>query len=98
MLRKTFWENMNYTQLKHRCFQRILSDRGSHFNNQLVKKLVNKFQIKHGFSTLYHPKINGLVERFNKTLCEAIAKLTVHGQNWDKFMSSILFAYRTRKQ
>ena len=83
---------------RHGCPQRILSDRGSHFNNQLVKELVDKFQIKHGFSTPYHPKTNGLVERFNKTLCEAMAKLTIHGNNWDKFISSILFAYRTKKQ
>jgi len=83
---------------RHGCPQRILSDRGSHFNNQLVRELVNKFQIKHGFSTPYHPKTNGLVERFNKTLCEAMAKLTLHGQNWDKFIPSILFAYRTKKQ
>src|SRR5215813_6977525 len=83
---------------RHGCSQRILSDRGSHFNNRLVKELVDKFQVKHGFSTPYHPKTNGLVERFNRTLCEAMAKLTIHGQNWDNFIPSILFAYRTRKQ
>ena len=60
---------------------------------KLVKELVNKFQIKHGFSTPYHTKTNGLVKRFTKTLCEAMATLIKHGQNWDKFISSVLFAY-----
>ena len=39
-----------------------------------------------------------MVGRFNKMLCEAMAKLITHGENWDKFIPSILFAYQTRKQ
>jgi len=37
---------------------------------------MNKFEIKHLLSILYHPQTNKLVERFNKTLCESIAKVT----------------------
>ena len=36
---------------QHECPQKILSDRGAHFKNQIVKKLMQKFQIKHLFST-----------------------------------------------
>jgi len=82
---------------RHGCPQKILSDRGSHFNNQLIKELTDKFKIKHGFSTPYHPKTNGLVERFNKTLCESLAKLG-QKEKWDENIPSVLFAYRTRKQ
>ena len=53
---------------RHGCPKKILSDRGSHFNNKLIKSLMEEFQIKHNFSTPYHPKTNGLIERFNKTL------------------------------
>ena len=60
---------------RHGCPKKILSDRGSHFNNKLVELLMEEFQIKHNFSTPYHPKTNGLIERFNKTLCESLAKL-----------------------
>ena len=60
---------------KHRSPRKILSDRRSYFNNGMIRELMEKFEIKHGFSTPYHPKTNGLVERFNKTLCEALAKL-----------------------
>ena len=83
---------------RHGCPQKILSDRGSHFNNQLIKELTDKFKIKHGFSTPYHPKTNGLVERFNKTLKEALAKLTKEQDEWDEYIPSVLFAYRTKKQ
>ena len=83
---------------RHGCPQRILTDRGSHFNNQLVRKLTEKFSIKHGFSTPYHPKTNGLVERFNRTLCESLAKLGQEEQEWHDNIREVLVAYRTRKQ
>src|SRR5206468_1014593 len=54
--------------------QKILTDRGSHFNNQIITKMMEKFKIVHNFSIPYHPKTNGLIKRFNKTICEAIAK------------------------
>ena len=81
---------------RHGCPKRILTDRGTHFNNRMVKELVEKFEFKHGFSTPYHPKTNGLVERFNKTLCESLAKLGE--ENWDEHISPVLFAYRTKIQ
>jgi transposase InsO family protein len=82
---------------RHGCPKKILSDRGSHFNNKVIQELTQKFEIKHGFSTPYHPKTNGLVERFNKTLCESLAKLTEQGRNWDEHIPSVLFAYRTKQ-
>ena len=45
----------------------------------------------------YQPKTNGLVERFNKTLCEGLAKL--EGEvDWDENIAPVLFAYRMKKQ
>ena len=83
---------------RHGCPAKILSDQGSHFKNQFIAKLTLKFQIKHLFSTPYHPQTNGLVERFNRTLCESLAKLTVdHENEWDKYIAPVLFAYRTTK-
>src|SRR5207245_2638259 len=54
-------------------------------------------KIKHKFSKTYHQKKNGLVERFNKTLCEALAKLTGEDKDWDLHIGSVLFAYRNKK-
>ncbi|GET60617.1 DDE-type integrase/transposase/recombinase [Rhizophagus irregularis DAOM 181602=DAOM 197198] len=81
---------------RHGCPKKILSDRGSHFNNKLVKSLMEEFQIKHNFSTPYHPKTNGLIERFNKTLCESLAKLS-NIEDWDLKVPGVLFAYRTKR-
>jgi transposase InsO family protein len=60
---------------RHGCPRKIISDRGTHFDNKMVDLLTKKFEIKHNLSTSYHPQTNGLVERFNKTLCESLAKL-----------------------
>ncbi len=55
---------------------RILqSDRGIHFVNEVIQRLTKRFRIKHSLSSSYHPQSNRLVERFNKMLCEGIAKL-----------------------
>ncbi len=60
---------------RHECSKKILTDRGTHFNNKMIEELMKKFNIKYNFSILYHPKTNRLVKRFNKTICESLAKL-----------------------
>jgi hypothetical protein len=83
---------------RYGCPAKILSDQGTHFKNQMIEKLVQKFKIEHYFSTPYHPQTNGLVERFNRTLAESLAKLaTDHIDDWDNYVAPILFAYRTTK-
>jgi transposase InsO family protein len=64
----------------------------------MIAQLLDNFQITHNFSTPYHPQTNGLVERFNRTLCESLAKLSTNTNEWDKYISPVLFAYRTSKQ
>jgi len=49
-------------------------------------------------ASAYHPQTNGLVERFNKTLCQSLAKYVQQfEEDWDIFIPSILFAYRTMR-
>src|SRR6266540_1484576 len=81
---------------RHGCSRKIISDRGTHFNNQVIENLLERFKVRHNLSTPYHPKTNGLVERFNKTLCESLAKLNEERKNWDEYISPTLFAYRTK--
>ena len=83
---------------RHGCPKQLLSDRGTHFNNEVVNGLLKQFEIRHLLSTPYHPQTNGLVERFNRTLCESLAKLTEGQEDWDQHIAPVLFAYRTAKQ
>src|SRR4051794_35761375 len=91
--------NFLYEQIicQHGCPQIILSDRETYFNNNMVKKLMEKFKINHLLSTPYHPQTNGLVEQFNRTLCEFLAKLSLKNNDWDLYIAPTLFAYRTTK-
>src|SRR5437868_11678822 len=82
---------------RHGCTNFLLSDRGTHFNNILIESLMQKFQIKHLLTTPYHLQTNRLVERFNRTLCESLAKLGNENTEWDKLIPSVLFSYRSSK-
>jgi len=77
---------------------RILqSDRGTYFVNKLIQRLIKRFKIKHSLSSSYHSQSNRLVERFNKMLCEGIAKLAEEVDQWNRFIQPVLFAYRTKE-
>ncbi len=41
--------------------------------------------------------MNGLVKRFNQTLCEKLAKVANENDNWDEFIKPTLIAYCTTK-
>ena len=83
---------------RHGCPTKVLTDRETHFNNNLMKLLTEKFKIQHLLSTPYHPQTNGLVERFNRTLIEGLTKVIhEHKGEWDKYVAPVLFSYRTSK-
>src|ERR1041384_865811 len=83
---------------RHGVPKEILSDRGTSFVNQVIKKLCENYQTKHRLTSPFQPQTNGMVERFNRTLGECIAKLVINEEKeWDHFVSAVLFAYRTKK-
>jgi len=82
---------------RHGCPGVILSNRGTHFKNKLVDGLCEKFKIKHKLSSPYHSQTNRLVERFNRTLCETLAKISEEENQWDEHIEPALFAYRMIK-
>ena len=67
--------------------------------NDLIRTLLQKYQVKHITTTAYHPEGNGLTERMNQTLKNTISKLMqTQGGEWDLYVDSALFAIRTMKQ
>ena len=74
---------------------RILqSDRGTHFVNEVIQELTDKFWIRHSLSSPYHPQSNGLVKCFNRILCEGLAKMAKIINNWDTYIQLVLFSYQ----
>src|SRR6266542_1685290 len=47
----------------------LQSDCEIHFVNKVIQKLIKRFKIRYSLSSLYYLQSNGLVEKFNKTLC-----------------------------
>lgn len=56
---------------KSQNIDRIRSDRGTEFTNQILSKYLENLGIKHEFSAARTPQQNGLAERRNRTLKEA---------------------------
>ena len=78
---------------RHGCPKELLTDQGTHFVNAIIDSMCARLGTKHRLSTTYHPQTNGLVERFNRTLCEMLAKYSIEYQeDWDIFLPSALFA------
>jgi transposase InsO family protein len=83
---------------RHGCPKEILTDRGTHFINDMLDSLCNEIGVKHQLSTTYHPQTNGLVECFNRTLCETLAKFSNENKDdWNIYVPSALFAYRVKR-
>jgi len=64
----------------------------------MLDSLCDQLGVKHKLSSAYYPQTNGLVERFNRTLCETLAKFSNENKDdWDLYIPSALFAYRTMR-
>ena len=74
----------------------LLSDRGTNFLSDIILELCSLLGIKKINTSGYHPQTDGLVEKFNSTLQNMIAKSTdPNGMEWDKKLPLLLFAYRS---
>jgi len=72
------------------CFTHLHTDRGTEFMNEIVEKLTEKFRVKHYRSIPYRPQANRLVERFNKSLFDLLAKLVDESAEWNIFVKLAL--------
>ena len=72
------------------------SDQGRNFEATLFKECCEILGIRKTRTTPMHPESDGMVERFNRTLVQEVAKRCRHGQtDWDQFIPTILMAYRS---
>ncbi|MCO5600156.1 hypothetical protein L7F22_054264 [Adiantum nelumboides] len=73
----------------------IVSDRGTHFINEVIEFLLNGFMVIHRKSDPYHPQANGQAESTNKILVTILTKIVGESRaNWDQKLHSALWAYR----
>lgn len=78
------------------CPRNLISDNGLEFiGKDIAVELYNLMSIKKHTTTPYHPRANGQVERFNKTMANMLAKrLTNDTQRlWHKHLATIALEY-----
>ena len=84
---------------RHGVPAELLSDRGSAFLSALLQGVYSLMGTHKVSTTAYHPQTDGLVERFNRTLIDMLAKtVEKNGRDWDRHLPHVLFAYRAGPQ
>ena len=87
---------LNELIMVHGPPERLITDNGVHFSNNLMKTITETMHIDHAFSATYHPQTNGQVERFNATFCTQLAKYCDEDKgDWDDYLQSVVYAYNT---
>ena len=78
--------------------EEIHSDRGAQFEGDLMTELCDWWRVRKTRTTAYHPQSNGVVERGNRTLGDALRTLLFgHGlpqENWDRLLPQIMRSFR----
>lgn len=79
--------------------QEIISDQGTEWCNKVVEQLLQKCCIDRRLTSTFHPRSNGLVERFNRTLIQGLKKLSgEEPRDWDLWLPAFCMAYRANVQ
>ena len=77
----------------------LVSDRGTHFLNDVIADITTKYLINHRKTTPYNPKANGLTERANGIVGKMLNKMvSAHKTDWDEKLASAIHAYNTSEK
>ena len=84
---------------QHGVPRELLSDRGPAFLSKVFLGVCAVLGTKKVNTTAYHPQTDVLVERFNRTLIDMLAKRVAPATHeWDELLPFCLFAYRAMLQ
>lgn len=76
----------------------LLTDRGTSFKAEYIDYILKRLECRHLITCAYRPQSNGMVERMNQTLIQAIAKLKNDDstpKSWNSYINEALFSIRT---
>lgn len=76
---------------------RLVTDRWSCFTSAKFKEFIGKVNIRHVLNAVATPRANSQVERFNRTVLDALSTRT-HGKNentWDEYVGDIQLGINT---
>nr|GEU56390.1 reverse transcriptase domain-containing protein [Tanacetum cinerariifolium] len=73
----------------------LISDRGTHFCNKQMDKVLKRFGVYHPFSIAYHPQTSGQVENTNRALKRILEKTVKDNPSvWSWKLDDALWAFR----
>ncbi|CAC5402687.1 unnamed protein product [Mytilus coruscus] len=73
----------------------LVTDRGQGFASKLIAAINQIYNVKHSFTSSYHPQTNSVAERTNKTIIQCMRTLVHENQlNWPELLPGILMAFR----
>ena len=72
----------------------ITSDRGTQFSGSLWHNMCQVLGVNHSMTTAFHPQANGMVERFHRSLKNAL-RARCSGTNWSGHLPWVLLGLRT---
>ncbi|XP_024963106.1 uncharacterized protein LOC112503277 [Cynara cardunculus var. scolymus] len=74
----------------------LISDEGTHFINNMLEEVLDKYDIKHRVATAYHPQTNRLAELSNREIKGILAKVVKpHRKDWASKLDDALWACQT---
>uniref|UniRef100_A0A3B5A4H6 Gypsy retrotransposon integrase-like protein 1 n=1 Tax=Stegastes partitus TaxID=144197 RepID=A0A3B5A4H6_9TELE len=81
---------------EHGIPEELFSDQGRQYESDIIHTICQRLNIKKKRTTPYHPRGNGMVERFNRTLKEQLAKL-IHqsGGEWDHYLPAVVLSFNS---
>ena len=80
---------------RHGCFATQKNDQGREFVNGVSSELHRLTGIEQRVTSAYHPQSNGLLERQNRTIKNALVKiLDENPSDWHFIVEGVIFAHR----
>ncbi|GKD75710.1 reverse transcriptase domain-containing protein [Tanacetum coccineum] len=74
----------------------LISNRGTHFCNKQMEKILKRYRVHHRFATAYHPQTSGQVKNTNRALKRILEKMVKDNPSvWSRKLDDALWAFRT---
>ncbi|GJR79450.1 reverse transcriptase domain-containing protein [Tanacetum coccineum] len=90
---------VNFLKKLFSCFgipKALISDRGTHFSNRQMEKILKKYRVHHRIAIAYHPQTSGQVENNNRALKRILEKAVKDNPSiWSRKLDDALWPFRT---
>jgi hypothetical protein len=78
--------------------KKIISDQGGAFTSNLMDKISKRYAIKQAFTSAYHPKTNGKLERMHRDLGVYMRIYLENNPGWEDLLPNFTYAHNTAEK